>query len=192
MNTNIQQSQSSWNWFELLGQSNNSTSYSRPWISSLLWFRMVSLPQIILISMNNNRSANYRILPKQRNSLINETDINLARLISCYVSKISDVSLLSEGATMWGIVGIVVRTCSGASLGKISEFVDMNTVCTIRFETTGKACDFCWSCQIFLAEWDDPSNKWLVRVKDADSVAMGIGGGSLWVEGQRSKRKTSK
>lgn len=59
---------------------------------------------------------------------------------------------------MHGSVRIEMWSCGCASLGEISELVDVNAVFAVRIETFDNACDPGGKCDVLLTEGHDAHN----------------------------------
>lgn len=75
---------------------------------------------------------------------------------------------------MHGVLRIEMRACSRATLGEITELVDVNAMFSIRIESSGKAGDFSWKRYVLLTEGHDTSNVGVAWIQDADSVTTGV------------------
>lgn len=75
---------------------------------------------------------------------------------------------------MHGVVRVEMRTCGCATLGEISELVNVDAVFSIRIESSGKAGNFGGKRDVLLAEGDDASNVGVAWIQDADGVAAGV------------------
>lgn len=75
---------------------------------------------------------------------------------------------------MHGVLRIEMWSCSGAALGKISEFVDVNPMFSIRIEPSGKAGNFGGDRDVLLTEGHDTSNVGVAWIQDADGMTAGV------------------
>ena len=162
--------------FELLRQTNHPTRYSRPRIASFSWLGMVCFAQIVLLSMQHDRSSHDRVLPIKRNQLIRKTHIGVTEGISIQVAQIANMSLIWKRSSMFQVMRIVVGASCGTSLGEISELMDMYSMFSIWIESLDWEGDLGGRVDAVLTEGGYSSNIRFVGVEYADGMSLGIGG----------------
>lgn len=169
------QSSSKWrHCFELLTQSNYTTSYPRSWIPSFEWIGMISTTEIVLFAMNYYWSTDNWVLAIEANQFISEAEIGTTKGICLKITKVSHVSLLTKWTPVIFIMRIIVCACSSASLREISKLMNMYSMLAIGVEPLHRARYLDWGLYWILTEGDKSSHIGLIGVENADGVSFSI------------------
>lgn len=78
--------------------------------------------------MNNDRTSQDAQWSRQRNLAVGDVDLGDSAVIGHNVAQVSGVSLSSIRGTMFLAVRIEVRSGGGASVGVVTELVDVESV----------------------------------------------------------------
>lgn len=84
--------------------------------------------------------------------------------------------LIRKRPTMLLVVRVVMRTSGGASLGEVSEFVNVDSVFLVGVEAFDGAGDLGGGVDGVLAERGESSDVGVVGVEDADGMPLGVWG----------------
>ncbi len=86
------------------------------------------------------------------------------------------MSLFREGSSVALTVRVEMRASCGTPLGKVSEFMDVDSVFLVGVEAPDRACDLGRGGDGVLTEGSDSSDIGVVGVEDANGVPVSVGG----------------
>lgn len=145
-------------------------------IASLLGVRMVAQSQIILCLVHHNTASDNREFATQSDDGIRECDIDNSSGVHLNVAQVTNVTHLVMRCTMVDLLGIVVGTHAGATVGQVSLLVNVESMLALldarQLDTHVHALT-----AVVLYEGNVALHLGIVRLHRSDQVSNGLHGG---------------
>ena len=143
---------------QLVGKTNDTTSWSATSVTSLQRVWVTTLTQIVLTGVNNNGSTQDRVWTNQLDQGVRDGTFGNTRGISADVTQVTNVS----GFVGWGTMGLAkwieVGTSRGTTVGVVTKLMDVETTLSV-WRVTGNLVRNCgWGRFRFLGEVNDTRN----------------------------------
>jgi hypothetical protein len=111
--------------WHLSGDTNNTTSRTSTSVTSLLGLLVATLAKVVGTGVNDQGPAQNALSTNQLNKLVLLGADGITLGIGLEVTKVTDVALGVLGSTVGLAKGVEVRTSGGASVGVVTELVDV-------------------------------------------------------------------
>jgi len=120
----------------LSGNADNTASRSGTSVTSLLGLLVTTLAKVIGTGVNDEGTTQNALGADQLDKLVLHGAVGVALGISLEVAKVTDVTFGVRGSTVSLAVGVEVRTSGGATVGVVTELVNVETTLSVGVVTS--------------------------------------------------------
>lgn len=111
----------------LVGDSDDTASRSGTSVTSLKGLLVIALAEVVGAGVDNDGSADDAMGANQLDKGVGDRALGISLAIGLQVSEVSNVTSLVRGSTMGLVVRVEVRASGSASVGVITEGVDVES-----------------------------------------------------------------
>ena len=111
----------------LVGDSDDTASRSGTSVTSLEGLLVITLAEIVGAGVDNDGSTDDAVRANQLDKRVGDRALSISLAIGLQVSEVSNVTGLVRGSTVGLVVRVEVRTSGSASVGVITEGVDVES-----------------------------------------------------------------